>query len=199
MIFWLIDWLEATVISLLPSPTEINKDGGAHEQATRGCQSRKNWILCVQWILVHCPKEKSMSDMLMDYFVITPCDEYLDIKSENSDDHAISSDESKSNPRARRRPVDDALLNRPTTSTGIALSMLGLGIQLTLCFLMVALHRVDLAIRIRIFIMNLRWPWQQDHVVGLFYNYEIDMKLFRGNIFCVRFISIMKISCNMVE
>ena len=61
-----------------------------------------------------------MSDMLMDYFVITPCDEYLDIKSDNSDDHAISSDESKSNPRARRRPVDDALLSRPTTSTGIA-------------------------------------------------------------------------------
>ena len=49
------------------------------------------------------------------------------------------------------------------------------------------------------FIMNLRLPWQQDHVVGLFYNYEIDIKLFRGNIFCVRIISIMKISCNMVE
>ena len=40
---------------------------------------------------------------------------------------------------------------------------------------------------------------QQDHVVGLFFNYEIDIKLFRGNIFCVRFISIMKIYCNMVE
>ena len=40
----------------------------------------------------------------------------------NSDDHAISSDESESNPRARPCPVvvDDALLSRPTTSTGIA-------------------------------------------------------------------------------
>ena len=30
------------------------------------------------------------------------------------------SDESKSNPRPRPCPVDDALLSRPTTSTGIA-------------------------------------------------------------------------------
>ena len=65
-------------------------------------------------------KEKTMSDMLMDYFVSTSGDEYSDIESENSDDHAISSDESKSNPRARPRPVDDALLSRPTNSTGIA-------------------------------------------------------------------------------
>ena len=78
-----------------------------------------------------------------------PGDEYSDIESETSVDHAISSDESKSNPRARPRSVDDALLSRPTTSTGM-------GLQLTLCFLMVALHRVDLAIRIRIFIMNLQ-------------------------------------------
>ena len=64
-------------------------------------------------------KEKPMSYMLMDYFVSTLGDEYSDIESENSDDHAISSDESESNPRARPRPVDDALLSRPTTSTGI--------------------------------------------------------------------------------
>ena len=32
-------WLEAMVISLLPSPSEVNKDGGALEQATRRCQS----------------------------------------------------------------------------------------------------------------------------------------------------------------
>ena len=57
-----------------------------------------------------------MSDMLMDYFVITSGDEYSDIESENSDDHAISSDKSKSNHRARPRPVDDALPSRPTTS-----------------------------------------------------------------------------------
>ena len=65
-------------------------------------------------------KEKPMSDMLMDYFASTSGDVYSDIESENSDDHAISSDESKSNPRARPRPVDGALLSRPTTSTGIA-------------------------------------------------------------------------------
>ena len=62
-------------------------------------------------------KEIPMSYMLMDYFVSTLGDEYSDIESENSDDHAISS---KSKPRARPRPVDDALLSRPTTSTGIA-------------------------------------------------------------------------------
>ena len=65
-------------------------------------------------------KEKPMSDMLMDYFVSTSGVEYSDIELENSDDHAISSDESKSNPRARPHPVDDALLSRPTTSTSIA-------------------------------------------------------------------------------
>ena len=69
-------------------------------------------------------KEKPMSYMLMDYFVITSGDEYSDTDSENSDDHAISSDESKCKPRAGLRagprPVDDALLSRPTTSTGIA-------------------------------------------------------------------------------
>ena len=43
-------------------------------------------------------KEKPMSYMLMDYFVSTLGDEYSDIESENSDDHAISSDESKSKP-----------------------------------------------------------------------------------------------------
>ena len=59
-----------------------------------------------------------MSDILMDYFVITSGDAYSDIELESSDDHAISSDESESNPKARRRPVD-ALLSRPTTSTGI--------------------------------------------------------------------------------
>ena len=41
-------------------------------------------------------KEKPMSYMLMDYFVSTLGDEYSDIESENADDHAISSDESKS-------------------------------------------------------------------------------------------------------
>ena len=56
----------------------------------------------------------------MNYFVSTLGDEYSDIESENCDDHAISSDESKSKPRARPRPVDDALLSRPTTSTSIA-------------------------------------------------------------------------------
>ena len=61
-----------------------------------------------------------MSYMLMNYFVSTLGDEYSDIESENCDDHAISSDESKSKPRARPRPVDDALLSRPTTSTSIA-------------------------------------------------------------------------------
>ena len=100
-----------------------------------------------------------MFDMLMDYFVITSGDEYSDIESETSDDHAISSDESKSNPRARPRPVDDALLSRPTTSTGIAKAPVNharLGPPTDTVLLMVALHRVDLASRIRIFIMNLR-------------------------------------------
>ena len=41
-------------------------------------------------------KEKPMSYMLMDYFVSTLGDEYSDIESENADDHAILSDESKS-------------------------------------------------------------------------------------------------------
>ena len=46
---------------------------------------------------------------------------YIQILSrKTSDDHVISSDESKSNPWARPRPVDGALLSRPTTSTGIA-------------------------------------------------------------------------------
>ena len=145
-----------------------------NKQQDRRCQSRKNWILCVQSILVHCPRKKPMSDMLMDYFVITSGDEYSDIESENSDDHAILSDESESNPRARPRPVDDALLSRPTTSTGIVKAPVkhdrfgpptdtvlpnggsaqgGPGHQ-------------DQDIH-----NDLQWPWQQGHVVGLFYNY----------------------------
>ena len=39
-----------------------------------------------------------MSYMLMDYFVSTLGNEYSDIESENSDNHAILSDESKSKP-----------------------------------------------------------------------------------------------------
>ena len=108
------------MISLLPSPSEVNKDGGAHEQATRPCQSLERTEFMCSVNLGTLSKEKPMSYMLMDYFVSTLGDEYSDIESENSDDHAISSDESESNPRARPRPVDDALLSRPTTSTGIA-------------------------------------------------------------------------------
>ena len=107
------------MISLLPSPSEVNKDGGAHEQATRRCQSLERtefYAFSQSWYIVQ--GKKPMSDMLMDYVVITSGDEYSDIESENSDDHAISSDESKSNPRARPHSVDGAL-SRPTTSTGI--------------------------------------------------------------------------------
>ena len=75
------------------------------------------YVFSQSWYIV---QGETMSDMLMDYFVSTLGDEYSDIESENSDDHAISSDESKSNPWARPCPVDGALLSRPTTSTGIA-------------------------------------------------------------------------------
>ena len=74
------------------------------------------YALSQSWYIVR--GKQPMSDMLMNYFVITSGEEYSDIESENSDDHAISSDESESNPSPR--PVDDALLSRPTTSIGIA-------------------------------------------------------------------------------